>query len=65
MHPELDLVAMINMNGTVSYRTIKDNIDLGKDIAKVFGGGGHPKAAGSQFSKEVQMEIINKIFLND
>ena len=65
MHPEFDLVAMINMNGIVSYRTIKDNIDLGKDIAKVFGGGGHPKAAGSQFSKEVQIEIINKIFLND
>lgn len=62
MHPELDFVAMINMDGTVSYRTIKDDIDLGKDIAQVFGGGGHLKAAGSQVSKEVQMEIIKKIF---
>lgn len=62
MHPEIDFVAMINMDGTVSYRTIKDDIDLGKDIAKVFGGGGHAKAAGSQISKEVQMEIIKKIF---
>lgn len=62
MHPEFDFVAMINMDGTVSYRTIRDDIDLGKDVAKVFGGGGHPKAAGSQFSKEVQMEIIKKVF---
>ena len=62
IHPELDLVAMINMDGIVSYRSIKDDIDLGKDIAQVFGGGGHPKAAGSQFSREIQMEIIRKIF---
>ena len=62
MHPEFDFVALINMDGTVSYRTIRDDIDLGKDIAQVFGGGGHPKAAGSQISKEIQMEIIKKIF---
>ena len=62
IHPEIDFIAMINMDGTVSYRTIKDDINLGKDIAQVFGGGGHLKAAGSQISKEVQMEIIKKIF---
>ena len=62
MHPEFDFVAMINMDGTISYRAVKDGIDLGKDVAKVFGGGGHPKAAGSQISKEMQMEIIKKIF---
>ncbi len=62
MHPEFDFVAMINMDGTISYRAVKDDIDLGKDVAKVFGGGGHPKAAGSQISKEMQMEIIKKIF---
>ena len=62
MHPELDLIAMIDMDGLISYRSIKDDIDLGKDIAQVFGGGGHPKAAGSRFSKEIQMEVIKKIF---
>ena len=62
MHPELDFVAMINMDGIISYRSIKDDIDLGKEIAQVFGGGGHLKAAGSQFSREIQMEIIRKIF---
>lgn len=62
MHPEIDFVAMINMDGTVSYRTIRDDIDLGKDVARVFGGGGHPKAAGSQISKEIQIEVIKKVF---
>lgn len=62
MHPEIDFVAMISMNGTVSYRTVKDDIDLGKDVAKMFGGGGHAKAAGSSFTNGVQLDIINKIF---
>lgn len=62
MHPEIDFIAMIDMDGTVSYRTVKDNIDLGKDVAKLFGGGGHPKAAGSQFSQEVKMKVIESVF---
>lgn len=63
MHPEIDFVAMINMDGkTVSYRTVKENIDLGYDIAKLFGGGGHPKAAGSRFTDEIKLATIEKIF---
>ena len=62
MHPEIDFIAMINMNGYVSYRTIKDNIDLGNDVAQLFGGGGHSKAAGSSFSKDVQLKVIKEIF---
>lgn len=63
MHPEIDYVAMIDMgNKTVSYRTVKDDIDLGKDVAQLFGGGGHPKAAGSEFSVDVQFKTIEKIF---
>ena len=62
MHPEIDFVAMIDMSGTVSYRTVKDDIDLGKDVAKLFGGGGHAKAAGSRFVNGVQFDVINKIF---
>ena len=65
MHPEIDFVAMIDMRGTVSYRTIKDDIDLGKDVAKLFGGGGHTKAAGSTFANGVQFDVINKIFCNN
>jgi oligoribonuclease NrnB/cAMP/cGMP phosphodiesterase (DHH superfamily) len=61
MHPEIDFVAMIDMSGTVSYRTVKDDIDLGKDVAKLFGGGGHAEAAGSRFVG-VQFDVINSIF---
>lgn len=63
IHPEIDFVAMIDMDDkTVSYRTVKENIDLGNDIAKLFGGGGHPKAAGSQFTDEIKLATIEKIF---
>ena len=62
-HPEIDFVAMIDIdNCTVSYRTVKDDIDLGKDVAAKFGGGGHPKAAGSQFDDEIKLFVIEKLF---
>lgn len=63
MHPEIDFVTMIDIEDcTVSYRTIKDDIDLGQDVAALFGGGGHPKAAGSQFDKTVWINIFKDIF---
>ena len=63
MHPEIDFVTIIDVEDcTVSYRTIKDDIDLGKDVASLFGGGGHPKAAGTQFDKTIYFQIIQKIF---
>ena len=46
---ELDYIAIVNMSTrSVSYRTIKDDVDMGM-IAKKYGGGGHAKAAGSKF----------------
>lgn len=63
MNPNIDLIAMIDVaSKVVSYRTIKDDIDLGKDIAQLFGGGGHPKSAGLKFSDDVQFKVIEKIF---
>lgn len=63
MHPELDFIAMISMDGTISYRTVKDDIHLGHEVAKYFGGGGHAKAAGSQFSaSQVKDDMIDLIF---
>ena len=45
-HPELDLIAMANIDrGTISLRTIHDDVDLSV-FAKRYAGGGHPKAAG-------------------
>lgn len=62
-HPDLDFIAMIDIDGTISYRTIKDDIDLGNDIAKLFGGGGHFKAAGSQFSNNIIIsDVLDNIF---
>ena len=49
LNRELDYIAIVNMSTrSVSYRTIKDDVDMGM-IAKKYGGGGHPKAAGSKF----------------
>ena len=49
LNRELDYIAIVNMSTcSVSYRTIRDDIDMGM-ITKKYGGGGHPKAAGSKF----------------
>ena len=64
LHPELDYIAMIDIGfGGVSYRTVKDDIDLGGEIAHSFGGGGHKKAAGSTFNSiSVRDNIVGHIF---
>lgn len=60
IHPELAYIAMIDISrGTVSYRTIRDDINLGTDIAHNYGGGGHPKAAGSTFDISWAMDIVS------
>lgn len=60
IHPELAYIAMIDISrGTVSYRTIRDNINLGTEIAHNYGGGGHPKAAGSTFDILWAMDIVS------
>ena len=62
LYPEIDFVAIIDIaNQKVSYRTISDDINLGV-FAQRYGGGGHPKAAGSQFTEDVLKETIEKIF---
>lgn len=52
-HPELDIIIIISMPNTVSYRTVKDlDVPLGI-IANWMGdgkGGGHPQSAGSVIS---------------
>ena len=62
LNPKLDFVVMIDPSRSVSYRTTKDDIDLGADIAFVFGGGGHPKAAGHVISDIIKKNIIDLIF---
>ena len=44
---------MVNQK-SISYRTTKEDIDL-SEIAKHFGGGGHPKAAGAELANNRYM----------
>lgn len=60
LHPELDFIAMINQE-TISYRTIKEDVNL-SEVAKHFGGGGHPKASGSQISAYCVDRFIEDVF---
>lgn len=63
-NPGLEYIAMIDINrGTVSYRTVKDDIDLGGEIAHSFGGGGHRKAAGSTFNADdIKNLVLSEVF---
>jgi oligoribonuclease NrnB/cAMP/cGMP phosphodiesterase (DHH superfamily) len=62
MHPELEFIVIINLSSSISYRSIGDSIDLGKDIASVYGGGGHPNASGSPLSDDIRNKVLNLIF---
>lgn len=61
LHPELDFIAMINPSHSISYRTVKNNIDLGL-IAGKYKGGGHPQASGSPVDNNMRSKIIDLIF---
>lgn len=64
-NPHLDFIMIINMGAkTLSFRSIKDDIDLGKDVAASFGGGGHPKAAGAQIDDSMMKIISTLVFAN-
>jgi oligoribonuclease NrnB/cAMP/cGMP phosphodiesterase (DHH superfamily) len=62
-HKEYDL--MINFNlfncGTFEFRTIRDDLDLGNQIAAPLGGGGHPKAAGAPLISDYKEMMINAV----
>lgn len=49
---DIDFVIMIDMGERkLSFRTAKDEVNV-SEIAKTYGGGGHPKSSGAQFSEE-------------
>ncbi|OSA95701.1 UNVERIFIED_ORG: hypothetical protein B2H93_04585 [Clostridium botulinum] len=60
LNPQYDLIVMIG-DKTISYRTVKDNVDCG-EIAKLFGGGGHPKASGSRISDKIKLGYLKGLF---
>ena len=57
----LDFIVIINMQQGVSYRCVKDNVDV-SEIASVYGGGGHIKASGSPMDNNLKKEVIKLIF---
>lgn len=62
LNPKLAYIAIIDISeGKISFRTIKDNINLGDEIAHAYGGGGHPKAAGALLNPDTVEELINNI----
>ena len=64
LYPELDYIAMVDIcDGKVSYRTVREDLDVGGTIAHSFGGGGHQKAAGSTFDGwDVRDLVIREVF---
>ena len=53
MNPEIAYVAIIDIcDGKIHYRTVREDIDVGGEIARSRGGGGHKKAARSEFDGE-------------
>ncbi|MBQ8626158.1 MAG: hypothetical protein IJ419_08360 [Agathobacter sp.] len=61
-NPQFDFVAVISTEGNVALRTKRDDLDLGRDVARPLGGGGHPKAAGFQFDPSITHNMIQDIF---
>lgn len=57
-NPDIDFAVIVNLGGgTVSYRGVKDELDLG-DIVIPLDGGGHAKAAGSKIPKDMISAIV-------
>ena len=56
-----DIIVYLLHGNTLSYRTIRDDIDLGNDICKPIGGGGHPKAAGATLPDRTMKQIVTSI----
>ena len=55
---DIDFVMMVSIDkGVVSYRTIKDNVCV-REVAELFGGKGHDKAATNPITNEHKEEII-------
>ena len=65
LHPEIEYVAMIDISkGVVSFRSVREDIDLGGEIAHSLGGGGHKKAAGSRFNAGEIGKLVSWSVLN-
>ncbi|MFT9596465.1 DHH family phosphoesterase [Mesobacillus sp.] len=61
-YPHLDYIAILNLGGKkISFRTIRDDVDVSV-VAGKFGGGGHAKASGCSMNKEAYNRYIEQVF---
>ena len=61
---DMDFAMLIALDyGTISYRSIKDDVNV-RLIAEAMGGKGHDKAAGSSISEEQKKELIKILTMN-
>lgn len=64
-NPDLDICAIVNYPKAVSLRTLRKDINLGIDIAKPLGGGGHRQAAAYQLKSPPTDLILDLIGLKE
>ena len=59
-NPDIDFAMIINIDKSISFRTVKDNVDV-SEIAKSLNGGGHKKAAGAPILEEIKDRLIKEL----
>lgn len=62
-YPQFDMFASFTLarGGEFSYRTQKEDLDVGTLIAKPLDGGGHPKSAGSPLPDDLREKLLNAL----
>lgn len=58
---KVDFIIVININRSISYRGIKEDISVA-EFASMYGGNGHKKAAGSPLPENLREQIADLIF---
>lgn len=62
---DMDFAMLISLdNGTISYRTVKDGVNV-RLIAEAMGGKGHDKTASSPISEEQKKELIKVLTMQE
>ena len=59
----IDFVVIINMQQGISLRSRTEDVDVA-EIASIYGGGGHVKAAGAPMDNKLKKEVIKMILKN-
>lgn len=62
IYPHIDMIVLLNLGGKkMGFRTIHDEVNVA-EFAKRYGGGGHPKASGSELTKEAFEKFVQNVF---